>query len=72
MSIKQTVCIFVALGIQHTMRMRHVFICGLPRSSEVFHIIGTIFKEKKFIDCKMHVLSFSTSCVRNFFHSKKN
>jgi len=39
-SVKQAVCVFVALGIQHAMRMCHVFICGLPRSAEVFHIIA--------------------------------
>jgi hypothetical protein len=33
------VCVFVALGIHHAMRMRHIIICGLLRST-FFHIIS--------------------------------
>jgi hypothetical protein len=33
-------CIFVALIIQHAMRMRHVVICGLSGSTLFFYIIS--------------------------------
>jgi hypothetical protein len=32
------VCVFVALGIQHAMRMHYIVICGLPHSTVFFHI----------------------------------
>jgi len=34
------VCVFVTLGIQHAMRVRHIVICGLPRSTVFFRIIS--------------------------------
>jgi len=42
MNITQPVCVFafIALGIQHTMRMRHINICDLLHSTVFFHIIS--------------------------------
>jgi hypothetical protein len=34
------VSVFVALGIQHAMRMRPIIIYGLPHSTIFFHIIS--------------------------------
>jgi len=39
-SITYSECVSVALGIQHAMRMRHIVICDLPRSTVFFHIIS--------------------------------
>jgi hypothetical protein len=36
--IKYFDCVFVALGIRHAMRMRHIVICGLPSFTIFFHI----------------------------------
>jgi hypothetical protein len=40
MSISYPECVLVALGIQHTMRMRHIVIDGTARSTTCFHIIS--------------------------------
>jgi hypothetical protein len=39
-SITQCECVFVALGIQHAMRVRHIVICDLPHATIFFHIIS--------------------------------
>jgi len=47
-SITYSESVFVALVIQHAMRMRRIVICGLPVSTKFFYIISQTsrFSEK--------------------------
>jgi hypothetical protein len=65
------VCVFIAFGILHAMRSRHVVICGLPRSTTFSHFISKAARLKmKIIEHKMG-FGFRVSLQRlfqTFFH----
>jgi hypothetical protein len=54
--------VFVALSIHHKMRMRYIYICGLPGCLIFFHINGTIF-DTKLLNTKKCILIFSTTFI---------
>ena len=70
MSITYSESVCLALGIQHAMRMSHVFICGLPRSTKFLHISHKRYdfkKKKKVMEHKMF-FRFSLQLLSETFY----
>jgi len=69
MCITQALCIFVALGIQYAMRMRHIVNSGLPRSTKCFYLISSTTRFSGgggAIDHKMCVEFLYNFCLKYF------
>jgi len=65
---------FVALGVQHAMRMCHIAMCGPFGLNIIFphYLINSTTLKRKVNEHKMCVLTFSINFVRNISHSRKN
>jgi hypothetical protein len=68
------VCVFVALGIQHAMRMHHVVVYGLILFTILFHTTSWRhnFRKKKSYLMLNVCFEFLYNFFWNIFHSKKN
>jgi hypothetical protein len=67
LSITYSECVFVALGIQHAMRMRHIVNCALPGSTIFFHKSHQRHDfRKKVTEHKMRGFFLSHFCMKHF------
>jgi len=73
LSVTYSESVYVAIDIQHAMRMRHIVICGLPGSAVFVHIISQTarFSKKIVTEHTICVLIFSPTSVWNISHSRK-
>jgi len=68
--LQQPECVFVTLGIRHAMRISHIAICGLPRSTNFFspHFLlnDKIFEKKDYWNQNVHFLFLYNFCLNHF------
>jgi len=69
MSITYSECVYVALGVQNTMCVGHIVICGLLRSTIFiphYLINGTIFEKKNPTEHKTYFDFLYKFCLKYF------
>ena len=67
-SITYSECVFIAVGIQHAMRMRHFVICDLSGCTIFYHIISYMLRfSKRMLRNTKYVLIFSTNVCLKYF-----
>ena len=75
MNVTHSERMFVALGIQHAMGMRHIAICGLQGLYIIcpyYLINGEIVEKKELLYIKYMIFIFSVTFVLDISHCKKN